>query len=140
MRRLVLDACVAVKWYVEEEYSALAFHLAASGPEWVVPDLFFPEVGNVLWKKVARDEMDEVDAREAMTSLLSIEIRVREAKLLILHALEFALHFRCTVYDGLCLAAAIDEDCLLVTADRKFYRNFSETALGNHLLLIEDAL
>jgi len=140
LRRFVLDACVAAKWYLDEEYSDAALHLAASAPEWIAPDLFFAEVGNVLWKKVRRGEMDEADARDAMTGLLSMELKVRATSSLVLYGLELALHFQCTVYDGLYLAAAIDEASPLVTADRKFYRTFSESALGNHLLWIEDAI
>ena len=140
MRRLVLDACVAIKWFVKEEYSEAALNLVASAPEWVVPDLFFCEVGNVLWKKVCREEMAEADVRETLASLLSLEMKIREARPLVLPALEIAASFRCTVYDGLYLAAALDEDCPLVTADGKFYRNFSKTPLADHLLWIEKAL
>lgn len=97
MKRFTLDASVAAKWYANKEYSDAALDLAASNPEWVVPDLFFPEVANVLWKKVRRYEMAEADAREVLRLLLSIAIRVREAKFLIPYALELALEFECSV-------------------------------------------
>nr|MBC8360243.1 type II toxin-antitoxin system VapC family toxin [Candidatus Desulfatibia profunda] len=138
MKRLVLDASVAAKWYLEEQYSDAAFQLASREPEWVIPDLFFAEMGNVFWKKVRGGEMDEADAKEALTDLLSFGFKQRETRALTPYALELAVEFQCSVYDGLYLAVAIDENCPLITADQKFYRIFSKTALGEHLLWIED--
>jgi len=63
---------------------------------------------------------------------------VLDASPLISYAFELSLEFQCTVYDGLYLAVAIDENCPLITADRKFYRRLSKTALGEHLRWIED--
>ena len=140
MNRFVLDASVATKWYVDEEHSTIALQLAATEPAWVVPDLFFAEVGNVLWKKVRCGEMEDVDAKEAVSLLYRLEFKVYEARSLIDSALKLALHFQCTVYDGLYLSAAIIEDCPFVTADRKFYRTFSEDVLRKNILWIEDAV
>ena len=140
MNRFVLDASVATKWYVDEEHSAISLQFAATEPAWIVPDLFFAEVGNVLWKKVQRGEIDDVDAIEAVTLLHRLEIKVYEARSLIDSALKLALHFQCTVYDGLYLSAAILEDCPLVTADRKFFKIFSEDVLRKNILWIEDAV
>ena len=139
MRTLVLDACVAIKWYVPEAHSDIALALAVTEPQWIVPDLFFPEVGNVLWKKVNRHEIDEEIARDIMASLLALGIEVYATKPLVDFAIGLACRFRCTVYDGLYLALAIEERSQLVTADRKFYDVMVQTALGEHLLWIEDA-
>jgi len=140
LKRLVLDASVAAKWYLKEQYSDLAVELAATKPEWVIPGLFFAEMGNVLWKKASAGEIDEEDVREAMKDLLSFGFKQRETRSLIPYALELALEFQCTVYDGLYFAVAVDENCPLITADRKFYRIFSKTELADYLLWIEEAL
>jgi predicted nucleic acid-binding protein len=140
LNRFVLDASVAAKWYVDEEHSDTALQLAETGPVWIVPDLFFAEIGNVLWKKVRLGEMEEVDAREAVTLLHRLEIKVYEARSLVESALKLALQFQCTVYDGLYLSAAIMEKCPLVTADRKLYETFSKDVLKKNILWIEDAL
>ena len=139
MRTLVLDACVAIKWYVSESHSDVALALAVTEPQWIVPDLFFPEVGNVLWKKVNRHEIDEEIARDIMASLLALGIEAYATKPLIDFAIGLACRFQCTVYDGLYLALAVEERSQLVTADRKFYDAMFRTALGEHLLWIEDA-
>jgi len=139
VRTLVLDACIAIKWYVPEVLSNTALDLAVTEPHWIVPDLFYPEVGNVLWKKVNRREIDEDTARDIMASLLALGIEVRATKPLIDFAIGLACRFECTVYDGLYLALALEEECQLVTADRKFYDAMRRSALGEHLLWIEDA-
>ena len=140
MRTLILNACVAIKWYILEEHSDTALALAVTEPQWIVPDLFFSEVGNVLWKKVNRNEIDEEIARDVMASLLALDIEVRATRPLIDFAIGLACRFQCTVYDGLYLALAIEEGCQLVTADHKFCDAMAQTALEEHLLWIEDAL
>jgi predicted nucleic acid-binding protein len=140
LNSFVLDASVAAKWYVNEEYSTSALQLAETNPNWIVPDLFFAEVGNVMWKKVRRGEIDEIDAKEAVSLLNQLEFKVYDAKSLIDSALKLAFQFECTVYDGLYLSAAIMENCPFVTADRKFYRIFSKDVLRKNILWIEDAV
>jgi len=139
VRTLVLDASVAIKWYFPEVLSDAALRLISADTQWIVPDLFYAEEGNVLWKKVTRGEATVDIARDVLTSLLSLDIEVCPAKPLVSSALEIAHQFQCTVYDSLYLATAIEKGCSLVTADRKFYDALSHTALGEHLLWIEDA-
>jgi predicted nucleic acid-binding protein len=138
LKRLVLDASVAAKWFFREPYSDLATQLAAAGPQWVVPDLFFAEMASVFRKKVRRGEIDEPDARESMTILLSLHLQERGTRTIVPSALELALRFQCTVYDALYLTLAISENCPVVTADRKFYNMFSRTDLAGHLSWIEE--
>jgi predicted nucleic acid-binding protein len=134
MRRLVLDASVAIKWVVQEIYTEAAVRLAESEPSWVIPDLFHAEVGNVPWKKARRGEMNEQDAVKALALLLSLEMNVRESRALLTYALPIALQFHCTVYDALYLSVAVDENCPLVTADQTLFSVFSKTPLERHLL------
>jgi len=139
VRTLVLDASVAIKWYFSEALSDAALRLISADTRWIVPDLFYAEVGNVLWKKVTRGEATVAVAHDVLASLLSLDIEVRPAKPVVGPALEIAHQFQCTVYDGLYLTTAIEKGCPLVTADRKFYAAMSRTALVEHLLWIEDA-
>lgn len=139
MRTLVLDASIAIKWYFPEVLSEAALALISDKIQWVVPDLFYAETGNVLWKKVEQGETAIPVALDAMKSLLSLDMDVRATTSLLVPALEIALQFRCTVYDALYLSAAIAVDCPFVTADRKFYDVIGQTPLREYLLWIEDA-
>jgi predicted nucleic acid-binding protein len=50
MKRLVIDASVAVKWVVEEEGTAEALALLRAS-KLVAPELLVAECANILWKK-----------------------------------------------------------------------------------------
>ncbi len=55
--KLVVDASVAAKWLLTEALSPKAVGLVQPDNELVVPDLFWAEVGNILWKKVRAGEL-----------------------------------------------------------------------------------
>jgi len=139
VRTLVLDASIAIKWYFPEVLSEAALALISDKIQWIVPDLFYAETGNVLWKKVERGEATIPVALDAMKSLLSLDVAIRAVTSLLVPALEIALQFRCTVYDALYLSAAVAADCPFVTADRKFYDVIGQTPLREYLLWVEDA-
>ena len=48
---LVVDASVAVSWFVKEERRDEALAVLRCKARVIVPDLFFAEFANVLWKK-----------------------------------------------------------------------------------------
>jgi len=57
--RCVLDASVAAKWFLPasgetltEEALRLLEGYVKGDPQFLVPDLFWPEFGNILWKAV----------------------------------------------------------------------------------------
>jgi len=54
--RYVVDASVGIKWFVPEIHSDAARRLLTEDSILLVPDLFFPEIGNILWKRVRRGE------------------------------------------------------------------------------------
>jgi len=61
---MVVDASVVIKWHVTEVHSNAALRLLRDdAPALHVPDLVYPEVGNILWKKVRRGDLTEEQAR-----------------------------------------------------------------------------
>jgi predicted nucleic acid-binding protein len=61
LNRFVLDASVAAKWVLPEQGETLSreavlllTRFAGGEVEFAVPDLFWPEVGNILWKCVRK--------------------------------------------------------------------------------------
>ncbi|WP_211175979.1 type II toxin-antitoxin system VapC family toxin [Brasilonema sp. UFV-L1] len=52
MSRYVVDANVAIKWFLPQVYADDARRLLTGNHSLLVPDLLFPEVGNILWKEV----------------------------------------------------------------------------------------
>ena len=142
MNRCVLDASVALKWYVPEVHSALALQVLESHQAGElslhVPDLFLAEAGNILWKKVRRGELSERDMEEISRSLLSVPKTVYSTELLLPAALKLAHALDATVYDSLYLALAGLLDCPLITADQKLWRAVSQSRWARHIRWIAE--
>jgi predicted nucleic acid-binding protein len=61
--QFVVDANVAIKWVLLEIYTDSALRLLNDDHTLLVPDFFFPEIGNILWKRVRRGEMTLQEAQ-----------------------------------------------------------------------------
>lgn len=140
MSRFVVDTSVAVKWFVSEPHSQEARMMLVGDHELLVPDLLFPEFGNVLWKRVRNGEMTEGEASAVLDALLQIPLRVHSSGDLVIPALEIANRTQCTVYDSLYLALALRDKALLVTADSHFLNSLRPTPLAAHLIWVEDLI
>lgn len=138
MSRFVVDASVAIKWYVPEIHAAAAERYLDEDCELIVPDLIFPEIGNVVWKKARRAELADAEAREVLTALRAVPFTVHASERLIEAAYEIARALDRTVYDSLYLALAAEQGCEMVTADRRLYEVVSSSALQPHIRWIEN--
>jgi predicted nucleic acid-binding protein len=124
MKVFVIDASVAVKWYIPEPFSEQAVYylelLREGKAKLLAPELIIAELGNILWKKelsgeLARDEVQLIG--ETMANSFPAELT--EARLLLPAALELAFELKLALYDSLYLALAIVKMATLVTADKK---------------------
>jgi predicted nucleic acid-binding protein len=136
--RYVLDASIAIKWFVPEVHSDAARLLLANNHIFLVPDFFFAEVANVLWKRVRRGENTAENARQTLTDLNAIPLEIYLSQPLMPLALDIALQSDRAVYDSLYLALAITQQCQMVTADEKFYNALQNTTCVNNLLWVEN--
>lgn len=134
--RYVVDASVAVKWYVPEIHSSEAERLLDPTHELCVPDLLFPEFGNIIWKKVTRGELTEAQGQTIIAALLAVPFVIHPTSPLLKPAFEGAARSAQTVYDWTYLALAVSLNCQMVTADDKFYRALSNGPLAGHLLWV----
>ena len=126
MNRFVVDASIAVKWYLPEQHSDCAARLCRSDAGLEAPDLLYSEIGNALWKRVRRRELTRDQAEEIITALSLMPIEIYPSRLLAAAALQIACATNLTVYDSLYIATAMLTGSRLVTADRRVY----ETARG----------
>ena len=129
MRPLVVDASVAVKWFLPEIYAEAAERVLKSKRQMLSPDLIWAEVGNVLWKKVRRHEITTEEAGDILKDFLKFPLETYASKVLLSAAWDFAGRAGVSVYDGLYLALATGQHCSLVTADRKLYEKFPKLKL-----------
>lgn len=115
----VVDASVAVKWFVEEARSMAARTVLASGEPIIAPDLIVAEVCNTAWKKARRGEISWAQAEALVQALpLSFEKLVEIAPLAP-RALELARQFDHPAYDCFYLALADSVSATLVTDDAR---------------------
>lgn len=49
--KVVVDASIAIKWFVTERSADGSRRLLAHGIGWYAPDLILSETANVIWKK-----------------------------------------------------------------------------------------
>ncbi|WP_448268083.1 type II toxin-antitoxin system VapC family toxin [Nostoc sp. DSM 114159] len=138
MSQYVLDASIAIKWFIPEVYSDAARRLVGSNHTFLVPDFFFPEVGNVLWKRVRRGEDTAENARQILADLNAVPVEVYISQPLMPLALDIALQTDRAVYDSLYLALAITQQCQMVTADEKFYNALKTSSYASNLLWVEN--
>ena len=126
MTSYVLDASVAAKWFLpaaSEPLSAEAVRLlkryAGGGLNFLVPDLFFAEFANVLWKAERSGRCDRAIADAAIAKIVSSGFLAFPSATLIESAIQIARAYGRTVYDCLYVSLAIETRTQVVTADEK---------------------
>jgi predicted nucleic acid-binding protein len=140
MKKLIVDASVAIKWFVPEIHSEAAARLL--DPRFILfaPDLIGPELGNTVWKKVRRREITTEEATEILNVFPSMGVEIYPSSVLLTSAFELAVALDRTVYDSLYLALAVAQDGALITADQRFYASVMATPFARHVGWVEDAL
>jgi len=123
----VVDASVAIKLFLAEALSdraeALFAHLAAEPVgQLSVPDLFYIECANILWKHTRRSGYPPAQARQALTDLGGLALKRFPGADLASQALDLAVQESITAYDACYVALALQLAVPLVTADEKLAR------------------
>ena len=106
MTTYVVDASVAVKWYLPEIHSPQAANLLNPDNILWAPELIFAELGNVCWKRVQRKELDPHRANMIVQDFLTSPLRIQGHAVVLEHAWHIAVEYGRSVYDSLCLALA----------------------------------
>ena len=138
MNKFVVDASVAIKWYLPENYSEHADRLLNPFFELLVPELLFSEIGNVLWKRVMKSECPYDKAIKILKAIESLPFQIWDTRILAVEALDIACRAKRTFYDSLYLSLAARNGCQMVTADLKLYNAIKKTSLKRSVLWVED--
>jgi predicted nucleic acid-binding protein len=139
----ILDASVAVKWFLPEVHADFARRLLhnegfTGNQRLQIPELFFAEIGNILWKHIRRKEMTLEQAQTLLEFVTALPFQIHPHHPLIETALVIAAQTQRTVYDSLYLALAIREGTVMITADERFYNALQDSPMANYVLWIEE--
>jgi predicted nucleic acid-binding protein len=121
-----LDASVAAKWFLPPAQEPLAAEaqmllkrFSLGDCNLIVPDLFWPEMGNILRKAARSGRITTKSCEAAVAALEGSGIRTAPSLPLLKNAMAIALAFDRTVYDSEYLALAVESSFPLLTADER---------------------
>jgi predicted nucleic acid-binding protein len=122
----VLDPSVAAKWLLKgpdemlQDEALLVLSRFRKGElRLAVPDIFWPELGNILWKAVRRGRISLPSAEELIETIVEFDFPTLDCQPLLCSAFLIAAKFDRTAYDSLYLAAARHLGIPLLTADER---------------------
>ena len=116
---IIVDASVAMKWFVEETLHDEARHLLKYQRDIEAPDFILIEVANVAWKKAVRKEISSEQAQTIVHVIPQFIPALLPSSKLLERATALAIELLHPVYDCLYLACAELTGTVLVTADMR---------------------
>ena len=126
MSLFVIDASVAAKWFLPAEgetltHEALEFlrRYTTGKIRLVVPDLFWAEFGNRMWKAVRQGRWTKGGADTAIAAMKKRNLPTVPTLTLLEQAFAIANAFQQSFYDSLYVALAISSKAVMVTADER---------------------
>jgi len=135
----VVDASVGIKLFVKEEFSeqahALFAHLTAIPPAlFHVPDLFFIECTNILWKYTRRFNYPAEKAHKHLINLENLALQPTPTSDLMVDALDIAVFHTISAYDACYVALGHRLNLPLVTAYKKLFNQLANSTYRVHRL------
>jgi predicted nucleic acid-binding protein len=135
---LVIDASVAVKWFVPEEASEKADEVSASEHTLLAPRLIMTEVANALARKVIQKLITPLEAEEYIRTLPQFLAGLLDVDDLIEAALRNACNYRHPIYDFIYLEAARRRDTKMLTADQRLIARVKGTELAKLVVSLSE--
>lgn len=136
----VVDASVAVKWFIREELHEQAIALSERGHELIAPNLIFAEVANVLRRRVRLGHISSEQAGRAVGNLGEAFRAIVPIEQVIDSAFEQSARLDHSVYDIVYLICALERPgSFLVTSDAKFEAKARASGFGEKVLSLEAA-
>ena len=138
MSFFIIDASIAAKWFINEEYSDEALSLLQKGSQLHSPDFFLLEMDSIISKWVRRTSISNEEAFELRNALKQYPISYHPFTLLLDTAFSISLETGQSIYDCtyVCLAAALKGR--MVTADGRLSEALKSSRYKDYILWIGD--
>lgn len=124
---VVVDASIAIKWFVAEPDSDVADRLLQQRIDLHAPILLMSEFANGLWKNFRKELIDRVQAEASLRSIRRTIAHWHATEPMLDRALELSLRLDHPIYDFIYAALAERNGLQCVTADRRFMRTIEKT-------------
>lgn len=132
----VVDASVAMAWYVELPYSPAASPLLEGGDLLIAPELVLTECANAAWKMARGGHIQWDHARFLVRSLSQTFDELYSLAPLMERAVDLARELDHPVYDMVYVGLAEESGFSLATADKALYRKVGDSGLGVDVALV----
>ncbi|AUT03904.1 twitching motility protein PilT [Nostoc sp. CENA543] len=124
--RCVVDTSVCIKYFIADplttKVNQLFGHLANPQTEIFVPDLFYIESANVMWKYVRAKMYTAAEVQVDLATLKNFPLRVVSTADLMADAVTIALNHNISAYDACYVALSVQVGAILLTLDAKLVK------------------
>jgi len=129
----VIDACVAIKWFIPENNFEKAGEILKTHNKMIAPDLFLIEFDSIVTKKVRQRLIESVDAFKMREVIRNLPFEIIPYTVISKVAFELSSSLPVTQYDACYLAAAIEFEQSVITADERFLNGMKNTPFESYV-------
>lgn len=133
----VIDACVAIKWFLPEKGYKKAGVILRKHNKMIAPDLFFIEMDAIITKKIRQKLIEREDASKMYEEVRNIPFEIISYSLISKIAFDLSSALSITQYDACYLAVAIEFNQKVYTADQRFFNGMKNTPFKHHMELVD---
>jgi predicted nucleic acid-binding protein len=134
----VIDASIAAKWFIEEEYADAALSVFKKGNRLHAPDFLLLEMDSIICKWIRRSVISQTEGSDLRDALRRYPIHRHPFVSFLDPAFEISSRTGQSVYDCLYIALAAILKGKVVTADRRLYDGLRNGPFKKHLVWVED--
>jgi predicted nucleic acid-binding protein len=121
--RCVLDTNICIKQFIQDpltqKVNQLFDRLDNPATEFFVPDLFYVECANTLWKYARANLYTDAQIKADLADLANLNLIVTPTKELMIEAVKIGLQYGITAYDGCYVALSKRQKATLLTLDSR---------------------
>jgi len=130
LSKIVVDASVVIKWFLDDEEEVAAARrlrddFVSFKVQVLAPTLIFCEVGNAFLVAYRLNRLTLRHVRSYLQDFLDIALPTFFSPRITASAFELARKYQLSVYDALYVALARSEGCDFYTGDKKLFRKLS---------------
>ena len=134
----IVDASIAAKLFLVEEYADDALAVMEGDHRLHAPDFFLLEMDSIICKWIRRGVITASDGDQARAAVEEVPIKIYPSMSLRDSAYSIANQTRRSFYDCLYVALAVLLEGRMVTADRRLYEAVSDGPFTDHVRWVED--